>query len=62
MKSSEIRLLSAKEIQIKLAEFRKELLSLKLRKQLGQMEKPHLLSHLRRLIARCETALQQSNI
>lgn len=57
MKSKEIRELSSKEIQVKINEFRAELLNLILRKTTGQMEKPHLIKEKRRTIARLETIL-----
>ena len=57
MKSEEINKLSDKEIALKLKETREELLGLRVRKQTGQVEKPHKLKELRKLVARLETAL-----
>lgn len=59
MKAKEIRELSVSEIEKKLRDTREELLQLRLRKETGQVEKPHLLSTLRRDIARLETFLRQ---
>lgn len=59
MKSSDIRELSVSELQKRLRDSRSELLNLRLRKQTGQVEKPHLLRAIRRDIARFETILRQ---
>lgn len=61
MKASEIRELSQNELEKKLRDIRSELLNLRLRKQTGQVEKPHLIRALRRDIARLETILRQKN-
>ena len=57
MTSKEIRDLSPGEITTKLRETREQLLQLRLRKQTGQVEKPHLLRSYRKDIARLETVL-----
>jgi large subunit ribosomal protein L29 len=59
MTSKEIRDLSPAEITTKLAEIHAELLQLRLRKNTGQVEKPHMLRVLRKDIARLETILNQ---
>lgn len=59
MNSTEINKLSGKEISAKLSELRKKLLDLRMRKQVGQVEKPHELRKLRRDIARLETKKRQ---
>jgi large subunit ribosomal protein L29 len=59
MTSKEIRELAPAEITIKLRETREQLLQLRLRKNTGQVEKPHLLRTYRKDIARLETILQQ---
>jgi large subunit ribosomal protein L29 len=56
MKTKEIRELSPAELETKLREIREQLLQLRLRKQTGQIEKPHLLRAYRKDIARLETA------
>lgn len=61
MKASEIREYSQNELEKKLRDSRSELLNLRLRKQTGQVEKPHLIRALRRDIARLETVLRQKN-
>ncbi len=61
MKASEIREFSLNELEKKLRDSRSELLNLRLRKQTGQVEKPHLIRALRRDIARLETILRQKN-
>ena len=57
MKTKEIRELSVSELDIKLRETREQLLQLRLRKQTGQVEKPHLLHVYRKDIARLETII-----
>jgi large subunit ribosomal protein L29 len=61
MTSKEIRELSPAEITTKLRETREQLLQLRLRKNSGQVEKPHLLREYRKDIARLETILKQKN-
>ena len=56
MTTKEIRELSPAELETKLRELRGQLLQLRLRKQTGQVEKPHLLREYRKDIARLETA------
>ena len=57
MTAKEITALSPDEITTKLRETREQLLQLRLRKQTGQVEKPHLLRSYRKDIARLETVL-----
>ena len=59
MTSKEIRDLSPSEITTKLRDTREQLLQLRLRKNSGQVEKPHLLREYRKDIARLETILAQ---
>ena len=59
MKNKEIRELSATEIETKLRETRDQLLHLRLRRQTGQVEKPHLMREYRKDIARLETILRE---
>jgi large subunit ribosomal protein L29 len=59
MTSKEIRELAPAEITTKLRETREQLLQLRLRKNTGQVEKPHLLRSYRKDIARLETILKQ---
>jgi large subunit ribosomal protein L29 len=58
MKISEIKELSVAEIDKKLRELGEELLQLQIRKQTGQVEKPHLIKEIRRNRARLFTQLQ----
>lgn len=60
MTAKEIRELSPPEITSQLRETREKLLQLRLRKQTGQVEKPHLLRSYRKDIARLETVLNSS--
>jgi large subunit ribosomal protein L29 len=57
MTTKEIRELSTMEIETKLRETRDQLLQLRLRKQTGQVDKPHLLHLYRKDIARLETIM-----
>jgi large subunit ribosomal protein L29 len=57
MTYKEIRELSVPEITTKIRETRDQLLQLRLRKQTGQVEKPHMIRVLRKDIARLETEL-----
>ncbi len=57
MTSKEIRDLAPSELTLKLRETREQLLQLRLRKNAGQVEKPHLLRSYRKDIARLLTAL-----
>ena len=59
MTSKEIRDLAPADITTKLRETRDQLLQLRLRKNTGQVEKPHLLRTYRKDIARLETILKQ---
>lgn len=56
---SEIKELSSSELQKKLRELGEELLQLQIRKQTGQVEKPHLIKAIRRDRARVLTILGQ---
>jgi len=58
MKIKDILQLSGKEIQLKLKEKHDELMSFRLKKIAGQVEKTHLIKQNRRDIARLETALK----
>jgi len=60
MKMSEINDLSELELDKKYRELGKELLDLQIRKQTGQVEKPHLIKSLRRDRAKILTALSHS--
>jgi len=57
MKSKDARELSVVEIEKKIRDLRTELVNLRLRKQTGQVEKPHLLREIRRDLARLQTIL-----
>ncbi len=59
LKPKEIRDWSGAEIEKKLRGAREELMQLRVRKQSGQTERPHLFKELRRDIARMETILKE---
>lgn len=58
MKISEIKELTKPELQKKIRDLGEELLQLRVRKQTGQVEKPHLLKSIRRDRARILTVLR----
>ena len=60
MTPKEIRELSPTELETRLREIREQLLQLRLRKQTGQIEKPHQLREYRKDIARMETIRRAS--
>jgi len=60
MKISDVRELSVQEINKKLRELGDELLQLQVRKQTGQVEKPHMIKSLKRDRARLLTQLEAS--
>jgi len=59
MTAKEIRELSPAEIDTKLRELREQLVALRLKKNTGQVEKPHLLREYHKDIARLETIAKQ---
>ena len=59
MKMIEITKLSSPELEKKLRDLGEELMHLRLRKQTGQVEKPHMLNDLRRDRARIKTILSE---
>ena len=58
---SEVKELSVLEINKKIRELGAELLQLQVRKQTGQVEKPHMIKSLKRDRARLLTQLRQSS-
>jgi large subunit ribosomal protein L29 len=61
MNTKEIRELAPAEIETKLRATRDELLQLRLKKNTGQIEKPHILRVLRKDIARLQTILREKS-
>lgn len=59
MTSKEIRDLAPNEITTKIRELREQLIQLRMKKQTGQIEKPHLLRDYRKDISRLETILNE---
>ncbi len=57
MKMSEIKDLSRLELEKKFRELGEELLSLQVRKQTGQVEKPHMIKEIKKDRARVATLL-----
>ena len=54
-KAKDLRELTVAELGKKIRDSRQELLDLRMKKNTGQLDKPHLLRELRREIARMET-------
>jgi large subunit ribosomal protein L29 len=59
MKMSEIKDLSKLELEKKFRDLGEELLTLQVRKQTGQIEKPHMINELKKDRARLATLLTQ---
>ena len=61
MKASEIRKLSAAEMDAKLAELKKELFNLRFQNAINQLENPHRIDDVKKDIARVMTILHEKN-
>lgn len=61
MKIQEIREMSVKELAARKNELEHEAFNLRIQKQGGQLEKPHLLRTIRRDVARLSTALTEKS-
>lgn len=59
MKIADIKELTSAELLTRKRELREEIFNLRIQKQGGQLEKPHMLRTLRRNVARIETVLSQ---
>jgi large subunit ribosomal protein L29 len=62
MKIAELRKLSNEELTTKIAEAKKELLDLRIKKSTGTLEKPSKINELRKGIARALTILKEREI
>jgi large subunit ribosomal protein L29 len=61
MKIQEAREMTVKELVARKNELQHEAFNLRIQKQGGQLEKPHLLTHNRRDVARIETAITEKS-
>ena len=61
MKTSDIRKMSADEINKKIAEIKNELFELRMKQATGSLEKPHMINKLRKDVARMKTVLTEMN-
>ena len=61
MKTSDIRKMSAEEINTKIAEIKNELFELRMKQATGSLEKPHKINTLRKDVARLKTVLSEKN-
>ena len=59
MKAKDIRKLSAKQIDAKIADLKEELFNLKFQAALGNLEKPARMNEIKRTIARMKTILTE---
>ena len=62
MKASEIRKLSAAEMDAKLAELKKELFNLRFQHATNQLDNPRVITELKRTIARVKTILREREL
>ena len=62
MKIADLRKLSNEELTTKIAEAKKELLDLRIKKSTGSLEKPSKINELRKGIARALTILKEREI
>ena len=61
MKTSDIRKMTADEINSKIAEIKNELFELRMKQATGTLEKPHKINTLRKDVARLKTVLSEKN-
>ena len=61
MKTSDIRKMTAEEINTKIAEIKTELFELRMKQATGTLEKPHKINTLRKDVARLKTVLSEKN-
>ena len=61
MKTSDIRKMTADEINSKIAEIKNELFELRMKQATGTLEKPHKINALRKDVARLKTVLSEKN-
>ena len=61
MKASEIRELSAEELEKKLAELKKELFNLRFQNAINQLDNPHRIDDVKKDIASVMTILHEKN-
>ena len=61
MKIAEIRKMSAKDIEKKIEETKKELFDLRMKQATGNLDKPHKINELRKTVARLKTVLNEKD-
>ena len=61
MKATEIRELSAEQLQAKLKELKEELFNLRFQLAINQLDKPHKITEVKHDIARVMTVLREKN-
>ena len=61
MKTSEIRKMSAEDINKKIVELKTELFDLRMKQATGNLDKPHKINELRKTVARLKTVLNEKD-
>ena len=61
MKATEIRAMTKEELEVKLADLKKELFNLRFQHAINQLENPHRIEDVKRDIARVMTILHEKN-
>lgn len=61
MKASEIKAMSAEELEKKLGELKEELFNLRFQHAINQLDNPHKIAEVKKDIARVMTILHQKN-
>jgi len=61
MKASEIRKMTAEEINKKISELKTELFELRMKQATGNLDKPHKINELRKTVARLKTVLTEKD-
>ena len=62
MKIKDLRALKDDELKAKIADAKKELLELRVKKSTGSLEKPSRINELRKLVARMKTILREREL
>ena len=61
MKATELRAMSAKDLETKLADLKQELFNLRFQHAINQLDNPHKIADVKRDIARVMTVLGEKN-
>ena len=61
MKATELRAMSAKDLETKLADLKQELFNLRFQQAINQLDNPHKIADVKKDIARVMTVLSEKN-